>query len=306
MKLIKLFTCLVLWLTLLSGCGGGSGSGGGSGNAAIYEANIAGTTFYLAKKSDHFLLYREHSQFNCFIFTRMDIVSTLGHSYFVDGGANDGQLVEFSYDQGVYTVYTADSVPINLEFTRNGQTEADIKPKCGNPQAQGEVSVAITFQQLPDTIRRTVDDFYEWKVTFDMDNDMQTSPGDLYFTVNSFLGPDPSTQQTSIEDIGAELFVYYSNGASSGIGAVSLVVDGNTMIISAPKSLYTGLEDITTQTQINVSAGYSDGLIYHSDYLPGSDQFTAVMDTSDIADTLNDQSGSAALVDIVNVSVTSD
>ena len=78
------------------------------------------------------------------------------------------------------------------------------------------------------------------------------------------------------------------------------------MIITAPKSLFTSLESITTQTQVNVSASYSDLLSYHSDYLPGNNQFTAVMDTSNISDDLNDHSGTANFVDIVNVSVTVD
>jgi len=60
------------------------------------------------------------------------------------------------------------------------------------------------------------------------------------------------------------------------------------------------------QTQINVSASYSDSIIYHTDYLPGSNLFTAVMGTSSIIDGMNDQSGTASFVDIVNASVTID
>jgi hypothetical protein len=228
-------------------------------------------------------------------------VSQNGQTYTIED--TDGNLIDFTREQNG-DVYALNGT--SLVFTRNGQIESDIKPKCGDPQAQGEISVAIAFQQLPDTIRRNADDFYEWNVTFDMDNNMQPSPGDVVFTVNSFYGKDPSAQQTSIEEIGADLFVYYDTGARTSIGDISVVVEGNTLILSAPKSLYTSLESITNQTQINVSASYSDGLTYHSDYLPGSDQFTAIMDTSDIADEVNDQSGSATFVDIVNVSVAID
>ncbi|WP_455209834.1 hypothetical protein [Kaarinaea lacus] len=169
--------------------------------------------------------------------------------------------------------------------------------------------MAINFQQLPATIRRSAEDFYEWEVTFDMDNDMQTSAGDVVFMVNDFFGNNASSEQTSIEEIGAQLFVHYDNFSRSGIGDISLMVEGNTMILSAPKSLFTSLENITAQTQINVSASYSGGQTYYSDYLPGYGQFTAVMDTSNIADDLNDHGGSsdtATFVDIVNVSVTID
>jgi hypothetical protein len=298
----RVFFTLVLFFALNAGCDGGNGSGGEeSSNTALYEASIGNTTFYLAKKPDHFLMYRTQTHFNCYVFIRFDIESQSGNSYFIAG--DNGQLTELTYQANVITLH---GDGMDLEFHRNSQREADLKPKCGNPQAEGEVSVAITFQQLPDTIRRGAEDFYVWEVTFDMDNDMQTSPGDVVFTVNSFQGNNPSGPQTSIEEIGAELFVYYDYGASSGIGDISLTVEGNTMTLSAPKSLYTSLESITTQTQINVSASYSDGQIYHSDYLPGSNQFTSVMDTGDISDELNDFSGTETLVDIVNVSVTID
>ena len=301
MKLKKIYSCLALLLILLSACSGGGGGGGGNSSDSVYEGTLGDTTLLLVKKSDHFLMYRKQSHFNCYVFIRFDIESQSGNSYFIDGGG--GQLVEIAYEPGTYSLQLG--AP-SLNLVSNGQVESDIKPKCGDPQSQGEVSVAITFQQLPDTIRRTGLDFYEWKVTFDMDNDMQTSTGDIVFTVNTFTGNQASAEQTTIEEIGAELFVYFDNSGSSSIGDLSLVIDGNTMVITAPKSLYTTLENITTQTQINVDASYSDGLAYHSDYLPGSGLFTAVMDTSDISDELNDQSGTASLVDIVNVAVTTD
>ena len=137
-----------------------------------------------------------------------------------------------------------------------------------------------------------------------MDNDMQTSAGDVVLMVKSSTPED--APDVPIEEIGAKLSVYFDNNGYSSIGDVSLAVEGNTMFISSPKSLYTTLESITTQTQINISTFYYDGQTSHSDELPGYGQFTSVMDTSDVPDTVNDQSGTATLVDITHASVTID
>lgn len=291
----KLFSGLVLLVVFITGCeDGGNGS---SASGEVYRSTVADITMYLVKKSDHFLIYRKQSKFDCYVFIQFDIVSQNGNTYTIED--TDGGLIDFNRDGNMYSI---SGTP--LEFTRTNQDESDITPKCGNPQAKGNISVAITYQQLPDTIRRSVDDIYEWKVTFDMDNDMQTSAGDVVLMVKSSTPED--APDVPIEEIGAKLSVYFDNNGYSSIGDVSLAVEGNTMFISSPKSLYTTLESITTQTQINISTFYYDGQTSHSDELPGYGQFTSVMDTSDVPDTVNDQSGTATLVDITHASVTID
>ena len=165
MNIIKLVYSLVLLSILFYGCSDGGGENGGSGSSPVYETSFAGSTFYLLKKSDHFLMYREEASFDCYVFFSLNIVSRDGDSYFVE--ADDGQEIEFVYSSDVITAHTVDGI---LEFHRNNLTESNIKPKCGNAQAQGEISVAITFQQLPDTIPRGAEDYYDWIVTFDMDD----------------------------------------------------------------------------------------------------------------------------------------
>jgi len=292
----------VLLLSLGFGCSDGDGGNGESGNRIVYETKLDGTTVYLVKENNHFLMYRSQTHFDCYVYFRFNIVLQEGNAYYIEN--DNGELVEFTHSHSVITANFNGAI---LEFNNNGQTEADITPMCGNSQAQGEVSVAITFQQLPDSIVSSAENLYEWTVIFDMDNDMQISTGDVKFTVLDLFGRNnPSVQQTPIEEIGAKLYVYYANNSSTSVGDISLVVEGNTMTISAPKSIYTSLESITLQTQINVSAVFSDSLAYHSDYLPGPELFTAVMDTSSITDDMNDQFETASFVDIVNASVSID
>jgi len=133
---------------------------------------------------------------------------------------------------------------------------------------------------------------------------MQTSAGDVVLMVK--YSTAEAAPDAPIETLKAQLYVYFDNSGYSSIGDASLTVQGNTMIISTPKSLYTTLESITTQTQINVATFYYDGQTSHSDELPGFGQFTAVIDTSDVPDDVNDHSGTATFVDITNISVTID
>lgn len=299
-----LFAILVVsFLVACNSSGSGSGNSGGATNGVVFELSVDGTSLLLVRNAGRFLLYRKQDHFECYkvavVFT---IVSENDQS--LSAQAPGGQIIDFSLVNN--NTYVMSNNGQSLQFTVNGQVEADIQPRCGNAEAVGEVSVAITFQNLPDTIRRTPTDIYEWKVIFDMDDNMEFGTGDIAFQVSSIFGADPSAEQTSIEEIGADLFVYYDVGSTTGIGDISLQIDGNTMVLTAPKSLFTTLESITPQTQIHVSAEYIEDTIMHSDYLPTNNSFTAVMDTFDIADTMNDQSGTATFVDIINISVTVD
>jgi hypothetical protein len=91
-----------------------------------------------------------------------------------------------------------------------------------------------------------------------------------------------------------------------GISPATVVVEGNTMTISVQKYKTFALTQITNTTQVNVSSYYYDGETASRDYLPAKDLFTAVMETGDIPDDLNDHTGTAALVDITRVSVSID
>jgi len=198
-----------------------------------------------------------------------------------------------------------------FEFNKVNTTESEISPKCNDPNSEGNVSVSMTLQDLPPSVEALSSYSYYWDVTFDMDNSMSISSRDLIFRARVSATTEPSNSQIPLDQLHTSLLIVTYSDANSTqstyVKDIAFSVTGNTIIMSAPKSDFSPLETINLQTQINAEAIHRRGQndIYF-DYVPAEGQFTAVMDTSNVQDPINDMNGTEPFVDIVNVSVNVD
>ncbi len=304
--------CFVLAFGV-SGCNGGGGSDSASSNSriandAVYGANIFEAQQYMVKKSDYILHYVYDQDLSCFGVNRFDILAENGNT--ISARNPDGEVSDIQIEAGGNAV-SSTYQGVTFSFQRVAKTEGQITPLCGNPQAQGSVTVVLTLQDLPPIIPRGMDHVFEWRVVFDVDGSNDVSAGDVEFAVSSDRGPETTAETSTITDIGAVLWVYLegtqtNNTFSTSVGDIDLAVDGNLITMSAPKSLFKGLETINTMTQFNAEANYRGTLGYHADFVPAENIFTSVQDTGDVSDDLNDMEGSAIFVDFTHVSVVVD
>jgi hypothetical protein len=136
-----------------------------------------------------------------------------------------------------------------------------------------DVTVTITVMGLPAQLpynQAGVEDGhleYKWACYFDVGNDGQRF-GDLEFSLSHFKDEARGAGSAPIEEF-AQKFVWKwtDDYSSKTIAALDVEIDGNSIVMTVPRSRSFALSGITENTKVFFSTYYSDGDAYR-DFCP--------------------------------------
>lgn len=181
---------------------------------------------------------------------------------------------------------------------------------CGGGSSTPTDSVVVTIEldSIPSSItynKTTTLDWhaeYSWGATFDINGDGAINAGDVVLQILHFKSAGSVEQTGTIDDFSAKLWIYTSDTSTTSIANISKQVSGNTITLTADKSLHSSLSSITASTLIYFETlEMLDNGSPEYDYYPSFRTYTSIPQSNQFTDAQGDVASAA--VDMVSMQV---
>jgi hypothetical protein len=164
------------------------------------------------------------------------------------------------------------------------------------PDASGNIAVTFNLASLPGSItynRTTTPDGgveFEWSATFDVNGDGKIGQGDIILQVLQFKDTGSTERTGTVNDLPAWLWVYTTDTAMQGLVEIDKQISGNTITLTARKSLDPALAKIDGSVPVYFETFMrSDNAdVRDYDYYPSQRSVTAIPSGGEFVDVQDD------------------
>lgn len=197
------------------------------------------------------------------------------------------------------------------EFLRSSLTLSEFSNTCSDETVTGSITISMELLGLPSSViinRATsvVDDpDFVVSATLDVNANGVIDSGDVKLEIYEYKKEGESETSNLISELRPYLAYYISSSQLVRDIPIDLLVNGNTIEFSVPRSIHKSVANIEQGVQAMFYSFYRfSATETQSDVYPGSDSFTTGLDTTSLQDATDDYSGgSVAYIDIRNISV---
>ncbi len=188
-----------------------------------------------------------------------------------------------------------------------GGNDGDTTPPDQTPAEN--ITITFNLDSLPTSInynRATTPDGYvefNWSATFDINGDGAINQGDIVLQILHFKSPGSTEQSGTINDLSAALWVYTTDTEITSTVGISKQISGNSITLTADKSLHQSLSSITASTLVYFETSIRDDVTSSTlyDYHPGFNNYSNIPTDYNFTDDQGDVGATA--VDMISIQV---